>query len=257
MPVLSMRECSSARLLIRPRDLGDAAPAGIRRSLLRGAAPFICSLGSHSGRVVALRTSDRIVVPVTAQHDTYCSLQAYMRLPVSQYVLMDVPLGGSLKRVGEDIFDVIVPHVRFFDLWVQPRVRCKVRLLNSPERVDIRCVQCILDGSPGVKQLRLDDHVEFDVHTCFTPQQGPPAIQSESHINVLVDPPGPFRYLPDFILKSVGEAALKASLSTLQRVFINSLGRDYAKWASDSVYREERERWAVQSELASRQAQPV
>ena len=40
---------------------------------------------------------------------------------------MQVPLGGSLKRVGEDIFDVIVPHVRFFDLWVQPRVRCKVR----------------------------------------------------------------------------------------------------------------------------------
>ena len=45
---------------------------------------------------------------------------------------------------------------------------------------------------------------------------GPPAIQSESKINVLVDPPGPFRYLPDFILQSVGEAALKASLSTLQ-----------------------------------------
>ena len=33
---------------------------------------------------------------------------------------------------------------------------------------------------------------------------------------MLVDPPGPFRYFPDFILKSVGEAALKASLSTLQ-----------------------------------------
>ena len=45
---------------------------------------------------------------------------------------------------------------------------------------------------------------------------GPPAIQSESKINVLVDPPGPFRYLSDFILQSVGEAALKASLSTLQ-----------------------------------------
>ena len=43
-----------------------------------------------------------------------------------------------------------------------------------------------------------------------------PAIQSESYINVLVDPPGPFRYIPDFILQSVGEAALKASLSTLQ-----------------------------------------
>ena len=34
----------------------------------------------------------RVVVPVTAQHDNHCSLQAYMRLPVSQYVLMDVRL---------------------------------------------------------------------------------------------------------------------------------------------------------------------
>ena len=45
----------------------------------------------------------------------------------------------------------------------------------------------------------------------------------------------------------------------MQRVFINSLGRDYAKWATDEAYREERKRWAAaaQSELASRQAQPV
>ena len=49
-------------------------------------------------------------------------------MPHQAYFLHpQVPLGGSLKRVGEDIFDVIVPHVRFFDLWVQPRVRCKVR----------------------------------------------------------------------------------------------------------------------------------
>ena len=52
---------------------------------------------------------------------------------------------------------------------VEPSPAC--RLLNSPDRVDIRCVECILDGSPSVKQLRLNDHVEFDVHTCFTPQQ--------------------------------------------------------------------------------------
>ncbi|CAK0782918.1 hypothetical protein CVIRNUC_006113 [Coccomyxa viridis] len=83
---------------------------------------------------------------------------------------MQVPMGGSLKRVEEDIFDVIVPHVRFFDLWVQPRVRCRVRLLSDPDRVDIRCVECILDGSPGVKQLRLNERVEFDVHTTFIPQ---------------------------------------------------------------------------------------
>lgn len=110
----------------------------------------------------------RVVVPVTTKHDKACSLQAYMRFPVSQYVMIDVgslpyaqqfsqlslllvlclpkhhllftpqsllvqvPMGGLLRRVGEDMFDVTVPHVRFFDLWVQPRVRCQVRSVSQP-----------------------------------------------------------------------------------------------------------------------------
>ena len=50
------------------------------------------------------------------------------------------------------------------------------RLLSDPDRVDIRCVECILDGSPGVKQLRLNERVEFNVHTSFVPQQGEPSL---------------------------------------------------------------------------------
>lgn len=41
-----------------------------------------------------------------------------------------------------------------------------------PLRVDIRCVECILDGSPAVSELRLQERVQFDVHTCFRCQQG-------------------------------------------------------------------------------------
>jgi hypothetical protein len=69
----------------------------------------------------------RIVVPVTQRHDPGMDLPTYMRLPVSQYVLIEVPLGGALSRISEDMFDVEVAPVRFFDLWVQPRVRCRVR----------------------------------------------------------------------------------------------------------------------------------
>ena len=43
----------------------------------------------------------------------------------------------------------------------------------------------------------------------------------------------------------------------LQRVFIRSLGKDYAKWASDPAYREERKRWAAKSDRAIRETQPV
>ena len=121
-------------------------------------------------------------------------------------------MGGSLKRVSADVFEVVVAPVRFFDIWVQPRVRCIVRygsslmkkhnplsdcppckcslleaavvsifcepgqtcgrLLELPLRVDIRCVECILDGSPAVSELRLQERVQFDVHTCFRCQQG-------------------------------------------------------------------------------------
>lgn len=46
------------------------------------------------------------------------------------------------------------------------------RLMEMPLRVDIQCVECILDGSPAVSELRLQDRVKFDVHTCFKCQQG-------------------------------------------------------------------------------------
>lgn len=113
-----------------------------------------------------------------------------------------------MRRVAEDLFDVVVPPVCFFDLWVQPRVRCRVRwdgrlawllngmtcttlpctmsghmmgashfvhmcrLLDEPDRVDIQCVECKLFGSPAVEQLKLNDRIQFNVHTVFTSQTG-------------------------------------------------------------------------------------
>lgn len=108
--------------------------------------------------------------------------------------------------------------------------------------MDIRCFECLLFGSPAVEQLKLNDRVHFDVRTTFTQQHGmpcihavpccpalhfrcgepicafadPPAIVSASHIDVAVDPPVPFSFLPDSILQAVGGAGVHASLSTLQ-----------------------------------------
>ncbi len=41
-------------------------------------------------------------------------------------------MGGSLKRVADDLFEVVVSPVQFFDIWVQPRVRCIVRCVDCP-----------------------------------------------------------------------------------------------------------------------------
>eukprot|EP00884_Botryococcus_braunii_P001743 jgi/Botrbrau1/1156/Bobra.0162s0045.2 len=176
-----------------------------------------------------------------------------MRLPVSQYVLIDVPLGGSLARVSHDLFDVVVAPVRFFDLWVQPHVRCRVRLLEQPTGVDIRCVECIIKGSPRVEALRLMDRVDFDVTTLFSPEALPGGsfgIRSESKVRVLVDPPPPFSFLPDQVLEATGKAVVHAALAALQSTFIRSLARDYGRWATDEKYRKQREDFALQSDAA-------
>ena len=44
----------------------------------------------------------------------------------------------------------------------------------------------------------------------------PPAILSESEIDVTVEPPGPFVIVPDIVLEAVGNAGLYQALSTLQ-----------------------------------------
>lgn len=44
----------------------------------------------------------------------------------------------------------------------------------------------------------------------------PPTILSESEIEVTVEPPGPFAFVPDILLQAVGNAGLYQALSTLQ-----------------------------------------
>lgn len=69
----------------------------------------------------------RLTVPVTNEHDTGAQLSAYMALPVAQFVLIDVPLGGQLKRIGAELFELVVPRLELFGLWVQPEIKCIVR----------------------------------------------------------------------------------------------------------------------------------
>ena len=48
-----------------------------------------------------------------------------------ELVAGQVPLGGELRRSGYDIFDLVVSPLSFFDLWVQPHVRCRVRCART------------------------------------------------------------------------------------------------------------------------------
>lgn len=66
-------------------------------------------------------------MPVIAEHDEGALLSSYMALPVSQFVMIEVPLGAELTRVGVDMFELVVTRLELFGLWVQPKIKCKVR----------------------------------------------------------------------------------------------------------------------------------
>ena len=88
-------------------------------------------------------------MPVTAKHDVDAQLSAYMALPVSQFVLIDVPLGGKLKRIGTDLFEIIVPRVELFGIWVQPDIKCIVRSLPN----EFTCSFTLQNGQNNCQSL--------------------------------------------------------------------------------------------------------
>ena len=71
------------------------------------------------------------------------SLSAYMRLPVSQYVDVPLPMGATMAKVGsctgdetrDEEFTLTIPGLKFFSLEVQPVVNVRVRCLGEDERV--------------------------------------------------------------------------------------------------------------------------
>ena len=85
-----------------------------------------------------LRCALRVNVPLTESEEADRSLSEYMRLPVDQYVGIDLPMGAEMKRVPEDpdLFQLEIPGLKFLSLEVKPVVRVRVRLVEDGQRVN-------------------------------------------------------------------------------------------------------------------------
>ena len=91
-----------------------------------------------------------MIVPTPEAEDEGLSLSEYMRLPVDQYVGIDLPMGAQMKRVPEDesLFQLEIPGLKFLSLEVKPVVRVRVRLIPDGESVSTWTGQ---SGYPGGK----------------------------------------------------------------------------------------------------------
>ena len=79
------------------------------------------------------------IIKVDSTHEATCSLQHdkgyslvdYMKLPVSQYVCIKMPLDANLERLAgsENMFTLTVPPVTFFNLQVSPVIKCTLFII--------------------------------------------------------------------------------------------------------------------------------
>ncbi|KAL7509945.1 hypothetical protein ACHAXN_007589 [Cyclotella atomus] len=158
----------------------------------------------------------------------------------------------------EEWFKLEVPTITFFNLSLQPVVYATVQPQRN--RVTISSNKCLLHGSPFIEKVKLNDRFIFDVQCTLTwmdglqsnniknenqPQthqsaaatSGPCTISAETIIDVDVNVPRPFSSLPKSFVQKTGNAAMKLSMKYIQRNFVESLAKDYERWASDAEYR--------------------
>lgn len=147
-------------------------------------APPLNRFGFDTKVAVDGRSTVQVYPPLHAISNNV-TLTDYMRLPVEQYVLIPMPLGSSLTRVGrnninfrqtdgtgertstfEELFKLEVPTITFFSLSLQPVVYAKVQPQSNS--VVISSNKCILHGSPFIEKVKLNDRFIFDVRCTLT-----------------------------------------------------------------------------------------
>lgn len=213
-------------------------------------APTLLLAGLACSRPVLIRVSESIVQPIDRLEAAgRRPLSEYMQLPASHYVAIKMPLDASLAGIdGEsDRFRLEVPPVQFKVPGlpiVEASPEVIARVVIEPDNVQIRSSDCTISGSPLIERLRLNERYNFTVVTRFTWRADDPAdgdaIFSSTEIDVDVDPPGLFAYVPRSILQRVGNSVMVVALRRLQTPFVANLAADYTRWATDEAYRIER-----------------
>ena len=169
--------------------------------------------------------------PTAPQNPT---LTEYMRLPTAQYALLDLPYGADLRRKGssgdQELFELVVPPVKFFFLTVSPHVQCVV---DSNEHSVVRARHVVyFEGNGCVR--RINDCFDFRVTAKMTWADGASRrIDCAVDLAVDVAPPGPFRLIPRRSLEVTGNSVMRVATNQIIRGFLQTLLNDYSKWASD------------------------
>lgn len=184
--------------------------------------------------------------------DEGASLTNYMRLPVEQYVTLDIPMSArfNLERIPGNRFLLSVPPMKFFDVEVNPLVYATVDHTDSA--VVIASDEVKLAGSDFVKSLNGLFSTKFRSELSWRDRPNDKVIMAKAEIEMGLNPPPPFNLIPRELQENTANLVFKVTLDQGLMLFLRALADDYKKWATSQPYREQRAAWsAVESEGSS------
>lgn len=205
---------------------------------IRTRVPTMISSATSKTEATYIQVASRREQRVSNSMDEGVSLTNYMRLPIEQYVCVDMPLAAKLERIQGNRFSLTVPPIKIFSLELLPTMYAKVLQTNST--VVIESEELILAGTRFVESL--NGYFDFKARSEFTWTDRPEEkeIVSKSHVEIWADPPAPFRYFPQSLLEGTGNFVMQLAVDQVQGAFLRALGKDFEKWALSDSYRWQR-----------------
>ncbi|KAK8952278.1 hypothetical protein KSP39_PZI004770 [Platanthera zijinensis] len=213
---------------LRLFDAGGVAPFHFRRpslQLRRRAAAFAFTVESAArARFVARRSESSTVQQLQRP------LADYMSLPASQYSVLDAQ---RIERVDDNTFRCYVYSIKFFSFEVCPVLI--VRVEEEPYGCCIRLLSCKLEGSPVVQaqndkfSASMVNKVSYDTALHHSQLQ---QLTSDTVIEVTIEIPFLFRWIPRNAIESTGTEVLERLLRIMLPRFLDQLVKDYRAWAS-------------------------
>ncbi|CAD7699587.1 unnamed protein product [Ostreobium quekettii] len=190
-------------------------------------------------------------------------LDAYMRLPVTKYNVLDSKL---IQFLGGNRFRLQVPKINLLNVWIEPLAIVTVDHLSNPPRVVMKTESCWMEGSDVLDALNLNKRFCLDFEATLTWQARSPAptagsspsqhrvnstgrslggsvrpkIRGDTRLDVWCEVVPPFTLMPRPIMEASCNTGLDALMQMLLPMFMSKLSGDYREWAADAAYRRHR-----------------
>jgi hypothetical protein len=156
------------------------------------------------------------------------ALSAYMALPASQYSVLDA---RKIERLDDTTFKCYVGRLAFFGFSVEPVIT--VSVVVEDRGCTIKLLSAQLQGSDAVQDINSKFTAQMTniVRWHDTAEAETKEISSDTSIEVVVQVPGWFGFVPVSSIEVAGSKVMSTTLNLMVPRFLEQLQKDYKQWA--------------------------